>query len=70
MSKAADVLAASCPPEEQLTPPGRLAAIDRRLSAMLQALDIVQPALARFYESLSDEQKARFNQLGIRQARR
>ena len=29
-----------------------------------KALDIVQPALTQFYNSLSDEQKARFNQLG------
>jgi hypothetical protein len=30
---------------------------------MLQALDAVQPALAKFYDSLDDEQKARFNRL-------
>jgi hypothetical protein len=35
----------------------------RRLKATLQALDTVQPALDRFYGSLSDEQKARFNRL-------
>jgi hypothetical protein len=33
---------------------------------MLQALDTVQPALAKFYDSLSDEQKARFNRLNVR----
>ena len=32
-----------------------------------KALDVVQPALIEFYDSLSDEQKARFNQLGVRQ---
>jgi len=37
-----------------------------RLRAALRALDTVQPALERFYNSLSDEQKARFNQLGTR----
>jgi hypothetical protein len=30
---------------------------------MQQALDIVQPALAKFYNSLTDEQKARFDRL-------
>lgn len=66
-AKAAEILTANCPTEESLTPPGRLAAMEGRLDAMLKALDVVQPALAQFYDSLSDEQKARFNQLGARQ---
>jgi hypothetical protein len=66
-AKAAEILTANCPTEESLTPPGRLAAMEVRLDAMLKALDVVQPALAEFYDSLSDEQKARFNQLGVRQ---
>jgi len=61
--RAADLLKASCEGEESLTPTGRIAAMNERLKAMLQALDIVQPALDRFYGSLSDEQKARFNRL-------
>ena len=39
------------------------AAMEQRLKATLDALDAVQPALDRFYGSLSDEQKARFNRL-------
>jgi hypothetical protein len=35
-----------------------------RLSAMLDAVQYVRPALVKFYASLSDEQKARFNALG------
>ncbi|MPZ40021.1 MAG: hypothetical protein GEU95_18580 [Rhizobiales bacterium] len=66
-AKAAELLAANCPTEDTLTPPGRLAAMEGRLDAMLNALDLVQPALTQFYDSLSDEQKARFNQLGTRQ---
>jgi hypothetical protein len=66
-AKAAEVLAANCPSDEALTPPGRLAAMGQRLDAMLQALDIVQPALERFYSSLNNEQRARFNQLGARE---
>jgi LTXXQ motif family protein len=61
---AAEVLRAGCPTEQTLTPTGRLAAMERRLDAMLQALDTVQPALAKFYNSLDDEQKAQFNRLG------
>jgi hypothetical protein len=33
------------------------------LKAALQAIDIVRPALEDFYASLTDEQKARFNQM-------
>ena len=62
-AKAADSLRANCPVDQPLTPPGRLAAMERRFDAMLQALDTVQPALAKFYNSLSDEQKARFDRL-------
>jgi hypothetical protein len=40
---------------------------ETRLSGMLQALDTVQPAIAKFYNSLTDEQKARFDRLGPRQ---
>jgi hypothetical protein len=35
-----------------------------RLEAMLAAVHTVRPALDKFYQSLSDEQKARFNALG------
>jgi hypothetical protein len=67
--QAAEQLRGNCEGDQSLTPTGRVAAMERRLNAMLTALDIVQPALERFYGSLSDEQKARFNQLGTRQAR-
>jgi LTXXQ motif family protein len=62
--KAAETLKASCEGEANLTPPGRIAAMEQRLRGTLDALDVVQPALDRFYGSLSDEQKARFNRLG------
>ena len=65
-AKAADVFKASCPAENAfpLTPPGRLAAMTGRLQATLEAVDTVKPALDRFYNSLSDEQKERFNKIG------
>jgi hypothetical protein len=37
---------------------------------MLDAAETVQPALEEFYAALSNEQKARFNSLGRREAQR
>ena len=59
-AQAADILKEHCQPAQALTPTGRLAAMKDRLNSMLQALDKVQPALVKFYDSLGDEQKARF----------
>jgi hypothetical protein len=56
--KAADILRQNCPADQPVTPTGRLAAMKQRLSAIFHAVDTVQPALAKFYDSLSDEQKA------------
>ena len=63
-AKAADLLKANCGSEQPLTPTGRLVAMEERLNAIVQALDLVQAPLEKFYNSLSDEQKARFNRLG------
>jgi hypothetical protein len=62
-AKAAEMLKA-CPPDNALTPPARLAAIDTRLETMLQAVKTVHGALNTFYAELSDEQKAQFETLG------
>jgi hypothetical protein len=64
---AARILDANCPQDESLTPPGRLAAMEQRLDAMLKALATVQPALEKFYSSLTDEQKAAFDRLNRQQ---
>ncbi len=63
-TKAADVLKDSCSDTYALTPPGRLRAMTNRVSATLEAVKIVRPALEKFYSALSDEQQARFNALG------
>jgi hypothetical protein len=63
-AKAADVFKQSCADTYALTPPGRLQAMTNRVSATLEAVKIVRPTLERFYNSLSDEQQARFNALG------
>ncbi|MFL6821418.1 MAG: Spy/CpxP family protein refolding chaperone, partial [Xanthobacteraceae bacterium] len=61
--KAAERLKTDCPTYQTLTPTGRVEAMEKRLDATLGAVKSVQPALAKFYDSLSDEQKARFNSL-------
>ena len=63
-AQAADVLKNSCSDNYALTPPGRLEIMINRISATLEAVRIVRPALEAFYNSLSDEQQARFNSLG------
>jgi hypothetical protein len=60
---AADGLKVSCPSYRMLTPTGRVEAMEKRLEATFRGVKTVQPALAKFYNSLSDEQKARFNSL-------
>ena len=64
MTQSADMIKAACPSDVPATPPARLAAVGQRLNAMLQAVGTVRPALADFYGSLSDDQKARFNTMG------
>ena len=61
--KAAGRLKVSCPTYQTLTPTGRVEAMEKGLEATLDAVKIVQPALAKFYNSLSDEQKSRFNSI-------
>jgi hypothetical protein len=63
-AKALDVLKAACPTDLPSTPTGRIDAMHQRLAAMLQAVRIVRPAMEKLYQSLNDEQKARFNALG------
>jgi hypothetical protein len=60
-AKALEVLQSACPTDLPGTPTARLAAMRKRVEAMLSALGVVRPALERFYGSLTDEQKARFN---------
>jgi LTXXQ motif family protein len=63
-SQAADTIKAACPADIPPTPPARLTAVGQRLQAMQQGVETMQPALADFYNSLGDDQKARFNSMG------
>lgn len=63
-ANAAGVFKDSCAETYALTPPGRLRAMMNRVRATLEAVKIVRPALENLYNSLNDEQQARFNALG------
>jgi len=68
--KASAVIKSHCPQQVAFTAPARLADMQARLEGLVQAIDIVQPPLAKFYDALNDEQRARFNALGEPQGRR
>jgi hypothetical protein len=61
---AAMGILAACPPTDTTTPPARLDAVLARLTAMQQAVHIVNTALGDFYATLSDEQKTLFEAIG------
>ena len=63
-TEAANQLQASCPAQSPQTALDRFDAVGKRLNAMAGAIGTVRPALADFYSSLTDEQKAKFNTLG------
>ena len=59
VAKGSETVRAACSTERPITPPGRLAAAEKRLTALLEAVRTVRPAMDEYYRSLSDEQKAR-----------
>lgn len=59
IGKAGETMRGACTSERPVTPTGRLAAAEKRLTAMLDAVRTVRPALDAYYNSLTDEQKAR-----------
>jgi hypothetical protein len=65
-AKSAEILKGQCQATETLTPTGRLAAMEDRLSAMSKALRTTEAALNKFYGALSDEQKAQFDRINAR----
>jgi hypothetical protein len=62
--KAAEIIRAACPTQIALTAPGRLTSMRHRIEAMISAAGTVQPALQKFYDLLSDEQKTRLSAIG------
>ena len=63
-AQAESILNAACPSSPPLTPIGRLDALQKRLGAMVQGLDLVKAPLAKFDGSLSDDQRAKLDALG------
>ena len=64
-AQAIEMLKSSCPEDLPSISAGRLGAMESWLQVMLAAVQTVRPALERFYQSLSDEQKARFNAIAL-----
>jgi LTXXQ motif family protein len=65
-TKAATALTSACPRETPQTSAQRMAFMERRMEAMLEAVKAVRPAFEAFYATLSDEQKARLDAVGPR----
>ena len=59
--KAGQGIKAACPAETPLSAPGRLAAMQTRIEAMVAAVATVRPPLEKFYGLLSDEQKEKIS---------
>ncbi len=59
--EASQEIKSHCPTNVPFTPTGRLAAMQQRLQTLVSAVNTISPPLARFYDSLSDEQRARFD---------
>jgi LTXXQ motif family protein len=65
--QAAGIIRNSCPKDLALTAPSRIAAMQQRVQAMRDAVNIVKPALDKFYGLLSDDQRAKIIALAAEQ---
>jgi hypothetical protein len=65
-TKAAETIAGACPRDIPATVSGRLASMEARMEAMLQAIKTVRPAYDAFYATLNDEQKSKVDASGPR----
>jgi hypothetical protein len=60
LTKAQEGLKTTCPKDGEvadLSPPGRLASMEKHLSAMLEAVKTVRPAADALYAKLDDKQR-------------
>jgi hypothetical protein len=67
-AQAAEKLRSTCPTSVAASPEARMQEMDQRLHDTIVAVNDVRPALVAFYDSLNDEQKARFDTLPQEQA--
>ena len=65
-AKSAEGLAAACPKDLPKTSGERLAFMEKRMEAMLQAVKTVRPAFDAFYASLNEAQKVSLDEAGPR----
>jgi hypothetical protein len=61
--QAAQTIRSACPTQVASTAPGRLAAMQQRIEAMISAVALVRTPLEKSYGLLDDEQKTRLNAL-------
>jgi hypothetical protein len=54
VAQAGELLKTDCPTYRPVTPVVRIDVMEQRLDAMLRAINIVQPALQKFYGSLPE----------------
>jgi LTXXQ motif family protein len=62
-TNAAEIMKSSCPNEIPITPISRLDAVERRVDAMIQAVQVLRAPLDTFYGSLTDEGRRRLDSL-------
>jgi len=67
--RASEIIRNSCPKDIALTAPSRLTEMQQRVEAMRSAVNILEPALDKFYGLLSDDQKAKVTALVADQRR-
>lgn len=60
-TKAAETVAAACPQEFPASASARMAAMEKRMEAMLAAIKTVRPAFDGFYATLTDDQKKKLD---------
>ncbi len=60
-TKAAETMRSACPSEFPRSISARMDLMEKRAEATLQAIKLVRPAMDAFYESLSQEQRAKLD---------
>ena len=61
MAEAARFLRETCPTDVPLDPVTRFSVLQRQIDSMRRAVEMLKPPLAKFEQSLSDEQRARLS---------
>lgn len=65
-ARAAEIIAAACPTDVPQSPVARFELMEKRMSAMVEALKVVRPAFTEFYNSLDASQQSRLTAAGPR----